>query len=809
MKKRKFLATLLIMSIFFINCNLYSVFAQYNEIKKDTIQNSIENNNSIAENTFQNESYENKNTSNEIEENVSNSENIIEPPIINNGEKDEQIEDESNENIAENTVENTAENTVENTSENTAENISQNTTQNNTIEEESNVYELKSNLMMLNEENQILAEQTIQDGVYVIASGLDESKVLDISGASTEDSANVQIWANDKVDQQKFRVTYLNNGYYKITSVKSDKVLDVADGGKTNGTNVQQYNSNNTYAQQWIIKSTGDGFFNIISRCNNLYMDVANGSTSNGTNVQVYEGNNTNAQKFKFILAEEFNGTQTLEDGIYTISSALDSNKVLDISAASTNSGANVQLWSSTQEVQQKFIIRYLENGYYIIENFNSEKVLDVADGSKKNGANVWQYEKNNTNAQKWVIKDVGNGYYNIISKCGGLYLDVANGSTSNGTNVQLYEGNNTNAQKFKFEKDIMDGQKTISNGTYIIASKLNTNKVLDISGASKNSGENVQIWENVREKQQEFLINYLGNGFYQIVNVNSGKSLDVSGGAKTSGTNVWQYDINNTKSQQWIIKSVGDGYYNIISRCNELYLDVNGGYTSNGTNVQVYEGNDTNAQKFKFIKTEKDGIDVSKFQGNINWSSVKNENVDFAIHRVGLRGYETGKIVEDTMFEKNIVEAEKQGIDCGVYFVTQAINYNEGVEEANWVLDHIKGYNIVCPIAIDVEWAGGGQGNNGRADNISKEERTQAVKGFCDTIKNAGYIPMIYANKDWLTNYLDMNVLYDYNVWLAHYVKGAPSNKSDYEGNYIYWQYTSKGNINGINGYVDLNKGY
>ena len=109
-----------------------------------------------------------------------------------------------------------------------------------------------------------------------------------------------------------------------------------------------------------------------------------------------------------------------------------------------------------------------------------------------------------------------------------------------------------------------------------------------------------------------------------------------------------------------------------------------------------------------------------------------------------------------------------------------------------------IRGYDITYPVIIDIE-------SGGRANNISVKDRTEAAKAFCETIKNAGYTPMIYANKNWLLNYLDMDSLSEYDVWLAHYVSGAPQNKSNYQGKYSIWQYSDAGTVNGINGRVDM----
>ena len=115
------------------------------------------------------------------------------------------------------------------------------------------------------------------------------------------------------------------------------------------------------------------------------------------------------------------------------------------------------------------------------------------------------------------------------------------------------------------------------------------------------------------------------------------------------------------------------------------------------------------------------------------------------------------------------------------------------------------KKCNISYPVVVDVEWAGGAEGNNGRADYLTNEERTNAINGFCDTIRNAGYVPMVYANKYWLTDHIDVENLRA-DIWLAHYVKGAPENLSDYQGEYQMWQYTSTGKVNGISGDVDMN---
>jgi GH25 family lysozyme M1 (1,4-beta-N-acetylmuramidase) len=115
-----------------------------------------------------------------------------------------------------------------------------------------------------------------------------------------------------------------------------------------------------------------------------------------------------------------------------------------------------------------------------------------------------------------------------------------------------------------------------------------------------------------------------------------------------------------------------------------------------------------------------------------------------------------------------------------------------------------LSGYNVTYPVAVDVEWTNGD--HDGRSDYLSVSERTAIVKAYCETIKARGYTPMIYASMNWLYYYLDMSQLTEYDVWLAHYTSDGLNTPSSYTGSYTTWQYSSKGILPGINGYVDVN---
>ncbi len=191
-------------------------------------------------------------------------------------------------------------------------------------------------------------------------------------------------------------------------------------------------------------------------------------------------------------------------------------------------------------------------------------------------------------------------------------------------------------------------------------------------------------------------------------------------------------------------------------------------------------------------------GIDVSKFQGEIDWNLVAQDGVEYAFIRVGNRGYGTGKLVEDEAFEANVEGALSAGLKVGVYMYTQAVNDAELLEEANFVLQKIAPYKIECPVVFDVEKV---VGDNGRMNAISVEERTRLTKLFCDTIAAAGYKPMIYHNMEMGAMMLELSELQQYDKWFAYY---NPDLYWPYE--YQIWQYTDKGRVNGIEGEVDLN---
>lgn len=209
-------------------------------------------------------------------------------------------------------------------------------------------------------------------------------------------------------------------------------------------------------------------------------------------------------------------------------------------------------------------------------------------------------------------------------------------------------------------------------------------------------------------------------------------------------------------------------------------------------------------------IATAALGIDVSRYQGQINWDMVAASGVQFAMVRVGYRTQATGILNEDPYARYNLQEAQRVGIKVGAYFFSSAVNEAEVVEEALFTANLIDKYSITFPVAYDCE---GFRSTTSRQYGMDKSARTALAVLFLETIAARGYTPMFYASKNEMTDNRDwdMNVLNKYKVWVSQYPKQPfpITQASSYTGQQAMWQYTDKAVIAGINGSVDMNVSY
>lgn len=192
-------------------------------------------------------------------------------------------------------------------------------------------------------------------------------------------------------------------------------------------------------------------------------------------------------------------------------------------------------------------------------------------------------------------------------------------------------------------------------------------------------------------------------------------------------------------------------------------------------------------------------GIDVSEWQGDIDWKKVASTGISFAIIRCGFRYIESNELGEDANFKKNIEGAIDAGLKVGVYFYGTAINKKEAIEEANYTINLIKDYTLSYPVVYDAETF-----DRGRLEGVSYSTITENILTFMDEIESYGYASMVYSNSSAFYDRLDTGKFDSRLLWLAHYI-----DKTDYKGNYNMWQYADNGSVSGISGNVDLNVSY
>lgn len=231
-----------------------------------------------------------------------------------------------------------------------------------------------------------------------------------------------------------------------------------------------------------------------------------------------------------------------------------------------------------------------------------------------------------------------------------------------------------------------------------------------------------------------------------------------------------------------------------------------NGNVDPENTEKGVSGGTSVNADELRHESGKANGIDVSKWQGKINWAKVKKSGIDFAIIRIGYRG-ENGTIYKDSNADYNIQQAVANDILVGVYFFSTAVSTTEAQQEAQWTVSAIAGYPISYPVVYDCE---GYTSPDSRMYNVQADQRTENALAFLKAVSAQGYDGMLYASKNELENpscWATEQIESKYRIWVARYTNPAYPKTAhpDYSGNYDMWQYTDKGSVSGVEGNCDL----
>lgn len=449
--------------------------------------------------------------------------------------------------------------------------------------------------------------EVVKDGDYAIAAGPDLSRmVLDVTGGSASNGANVQIYQSNTTAAQRWRVSHDDDGYLTITNVKSGKVLDVSAGSTCLGTNVQQYTAcgDANYAQKWIAVPNGDGSVRLLSAVwQQRILDVAGGSLNSQTNVQLYTSNGTAAQRFSFIATNSASVDpcdDILKDkGWCVISPSANGAVALDVAGGSLKNGGNVQTYSCNGTLSQLFKAEY-RDGYYVLRNAGSGKVLDVAAGDVVPGTNVQQWDESPNDNQLFSVVVNEDGSYSFINKATGLMLAVS------GSNLVAAIVGDSVQTSFVFAEQ----EDLLSEGLYEIYPSANSSYVLDVASASADSGANVQLYSNNGSFAQKWLLKKVdgAKNTYTFESVCSTNRLAVS------GTNVCTMAPADVKAQQWVARIDSNGIEFVSADDQDLSLDVKGGNFASSSNVQVYTSNDSAAQRFRLRSTSADVVNGTYF---------------------------------------------------------------------------------------------------------------------------------------------------------------------------------------------------
>ena len=441
---------------------------------------------------------------------------------------------------------------------------------------------------------ELIAEPCIDYGLtgwYTIVSALDGSYVVDVTGASGANGANIQLYRSNGTTAQLFRFVW-SSGWYRIETAMGG-ALDVAEGSSVPGTNVQQWKASATNRnQQWTVERHEDGGFTFVNRATGLALDVHGGVAANSRNINAYAPNDSAAQRFFLERCDAL-----MPEGVFELQSALSGSLVADVASCSAASGANVQIYARNGSPAQKWDVRLAsaDVGSYTLQSIGSGLYLAV-DGT----GNVCQLPKSVGDRALW-LPDLANGSYVLRNVATGKALDVTGGSAKSGTNVQTYTANGTIAQSFSLKSTDLLGT-----GTYVIRSSMASGKVLDVKGASSSNGANVQLYSENGTGAQKWRIAKGRDGLYTITNCNSGKVLDVANGKAFNGANVQQYGSNGTAAQKWRLSwDAASGGLVFASAIDPSFaLDIKGASTANGANAQLYEANRTQAQAFTLKPT-------------------------------------------------------------------------------------------------------------------------------------------------------------------------------------------------------------
>ena len=484
---------------------------------------------------------------------------------------------------------------------------------------QSNIYSIEDNFVSTNK-----APNSVSDGQYLFKSELDGMGVLQVGSNGSASETSLKICSSTMGEEQKFVLERdSGSGYVRIKNMQSSRYLGlVGSSGRYSQAVVQKEYSVDDKTLLWQIAESG-GALVVKPAINTDYcLDVTGGSFYEGVSVCLYKVNGGANQRFSLVstVAPEVEGGRTVDDGVYSVSLGSDGSVALGVSGSATGDGGNVQATASAGLASQKFRFTLKEDGFYEVRNLNSGRVLDVDHGNIVPGTNILQWSDYASDNQRWAVQRCEGGY-RLVCKANGLALTLG-ASAGPGSNAFASTVADGRGQVFSLEPAALE--RVVSDGEYVVSSRVDPMQVLDIAGASTANCARLEVYESHMADNQIFRFERDDDtGFYKVTCVGSGKVLDNDNRNVSNGAAVLQYDSTGALNQRWIVQREGSGL-SIRSAIDPSYcIDLAGGGASNCTKAEMYRYNGGANQRFSLVSTNIAPVSESEDFGFEGWYEI------------------------------------------------------------------------------------------------------------------------------------------------------------------------------------------
>lgn len=391
----------------------------------------------------------------------------------------------------------------------------------------------------------------------------------------------------------QFDVTVASGDYYRLVNVATGLVLDVTGASTANGADVITWTSNGGYNQQFRFERDSTGYV-LRNRNSGKCVDLRNWNTDTFATLQQSSCVGSSNQAIELVPVD--NTTAAFADGRYTFRSANGGN-CLDVPSSSLTAGQNLQQYTCNGTAAQQYDVVYVGNNVYEIRNANSGQCVDLESAITWNNQPIQQYTCNQSNAQRWYLRGNADGSVEVASALDATKIwDVYNGSASAGASVNIYDDHNGTNQRWWLDPVVYG--PNVADGTYTFKN-VYSGKCIDVPSSSSSPGTQLQQYTCNSTVAQMFRVTHVQNGYYSIVNVNSGLALNVSDYSQSNGAAMEQRDSHGGDNQLFQFVPYGSGY-RIRVRSTNRCVDINGSSLLNGAKVQQYDCNGSNAQTFQ-----------------------------------------------------------------------------------------------------------------------------------------------------------------------------------------------------------------